>query len=192
MDVYNVIKSRRSVRRFKQKEIPLRTLKKLVNAARLAPSAGNLQPLEFFVVNDKELRAKVFETIGWAKYIKPEWKPNEDERPVAYIIIITKEHENNPWYIRDASLAAENIILTAESEKIGSCLICNIDREKLHKILELPENYIIDSLIALGYKKEHPVIVDIKNNDVKYWRDKKGVLHVPKRKLEDIIHINRF
>jgi len=192
MKVYDVILSRRSIRRFQQKEIPLDLLKKFVNAARIAPSAANLQPLEFFVVTDKELRTKVFKTLGWAAYIKPTWSPDKNERPMAYIIIIVKNHEKNPWYVRDSSFAAENIMLTAESEGIGSCILCKIDREKLHSILKLPKEYHVDSVIALGYKSENPVIVDMKDNDVKYWRDENEVLHVPKRKLQDIIHINNF
>ena len=192
MKVYDAILSRRSVRRFKQKQITLELLKKFVNAARIAPSAANLQPLEFFVVNDESLCSEVFKALGWAAYIKPSWAPNKDESPVAYIIILAKNPSKNPWIARDASYAAENIMLTAESEEIGSCILCKIDKEMLHEILELPEDYIVDSLIALGHKSENPVIENIKDNDVKYWRDENEVLHVPKRKLEDIIHIDKF
>lgn len=192
MKVYDAITSRRSVRRFQQKEISIDLLKKFVNAARIAPSAANLQPLEFFVVSDRSLRSKIFETLSWAAYIKPTWRPSEEERPVAYIIILAKNPKKNPWIARDASYAAENIMLTAESEKIGSCVMCKIDKEKIHEILGLPDEYAVDSVIALGYKLEHPVIEDIKDNDVKYWRDENEVLHVPKRRLEDIIHIDKF
>jgi len=191
MNVYDVILNRRSIRRFQQKSIPVELLKKFVNAARFAPSAANLQPLEFFVVTEKKLCSKVFETLGWAGYIKPKWVPSEDERPVAYIVILVRDADKNPWHVRDASLAAGYIVLMAESEGIGSCIICKIDREKLHKNLELPENYYVDSVIALGYKAEYPVVEELKDS-VEYWRDKKEVLHVPKRKLEDIIHINKF
>ena len=75
MNVYESILSRRSIRRFKQKEISLDILKKIVNSARLAPSAANLQPLEYLVITDKNLCSKIFETIGWAGYIKPKWTP---------------------------------------------------------------------------------------------------------------------
>jgi len=191
MEVYDAILGRRSIRRFQQKTIPLELLKRFVNAARLAPSAANLQPLEFFIVTEKELRSRVFETLGWAGYIKPKWVPSENERPMAYIAILVRDASKNPWYVRDASLAAGYIVLMAESENIGSCIICKVDREKLHENLELPKNYYVDSVIALGHKAEHPVVEDLKNS-VEYWRDEKEVLHVPKRKLEDIIHINKF
>jgi len=190
-EVYNVILSRRSIRRFQQKRIPIGTLKKMVNTARLAPSAANLQPLEFFIVNKKDLCSKVFETLGWAGYIKPRWTPDVNERPTAYIIILVKNPNKNPWYIRDASIAAAYITIAAESEGIGSCILCKIDKEKLQKNLDIPKDYIVDSVIALGYKAEHPVVEKLVDS-VEYWRDEKGVLHVPKRSLKDVVHINRF
>ena len=190
MSVYESIVSRRSIRRFQQKNISLDILKKFVNAARLAPSAANLQPLEYYIVTNKELRDKVFQTLGWAAYIKPKWTPKEEERPTAYIIILVSD-PNNKWFPRDASLASENIVLAAEEEGIGSCILCKIDRDKLHDILKVSSNMIVDSVIALGYKAEKSVVEDYIDT-VQYWRDGKEILHVPKRKLEDITHINQF
>jgi len=190
LDVYNAILSRRSIRRFQQKPIKIDILKKLVNAARLAPSAANLQPIEYFIVDDKDLCEKIFETIGWAGYIKPKWTPSENERPVAYIIILNKDIDKN-WNIRDASLSSENIVLCAEAEGIGSCILLNVDKEKIKEILKIPEEIFIDSVIALGYKAEKSVVEDYVDS-VKYWRDEKQVLHVPKKKLEDVMHVNKF
>ena len=58
-------------------------------------------------------------------------------------------------------------------------------------MLKIPDTLHVDSLIALGHKAEQAVVEDFKDS-VKYWRDKNEVLHVPKRKLEDIIHLNEF
>lgn len=189
-NVYDIILSRRSIRRFQQKPIQLELLRKFVNAARVAPSAANLQPLEYFVVIEKKLLDKVFETLGWAAYIKPKWAPNEEERPTAYIVILVKS-SNNKYYLRDSSLAAGNIVLTAEEEEIGSCIICNVNREKVRDILKIPKEMIIDSVIALGYKAEKSVVEDYKGS-IEYWRDENKVLHVPKRSMADILHINKF
>ena len=190
MDVYKAILSRRAIRRFKQKPIDIEILKKLVNAARVAPSAANFQPLEYFVVTEKGLCYKIFETLGWAGYIKPKWTPHENERPTAYIIILVHE-DISSYYKWDVGLAAENIMLVAEEEKIGSCMLLNIKRDKLRGILNIPNSLLIDSVIALGYKSEISVIEDMKDS-VEYWRDEQEVLHVPKRKLEDILHVNKF
>jgi nitroreductase len=190
ISVYDVILSRRSIRRFKQKPIKKEIIKNLINAARLAPSGANLQVLEYIIVTDKSLCSKIFNTIGWAGYIKPTWKPRKDERPTAYIIIITNNIDNR-YYKRDVGMASENIVLTAESKNIGSCILCNIKRKEIKRFLKIPDNFHVDSVIALGYKGEQPVIEDMKDS-VEYWRDHNDVLHVPKRRLKDIIHINKF
>ena len=191
ISIYDAILSRRTIRRFQQKPIKINLLGKFVNAARFAPSAANLQPLEYFIVTEEELCSKIFETtIGWAAYITPKWAPSPEERPTAYIVILVNDI-NNKYYARDVGLASENIVLVAEGEGIGSCILCNIDRDKIQDILKIPKTLYVDSLIALGYKAEHPVVEDLKGS-IKYWRDENGALHVPKRRLEDIIHINKF
>ena len=190
MKVYDVIISRRSIRRFHQKHVTLEILKKCVNAARLAPSAANLQPLEYCIVIDKDLCTKLFEALNWAAYIQPKWTPKEPERPTAYIVVLVRDTKN-PYYERDVGFATENIVLTAEGEGLGSCILCNIERVKIQDLCSIPLTYAVDSVIALGYKAETPVVEDM-TDSVKYWRDDHDVLHVPKRKLDDIIHMNKF
>ena len=190
MDIYDVFLSRRTIRRFTQNPVALPLLKKFVNAARLAPSAANLQPLEYLIVTEERLRAKLFETLGWASYLQPKWVPSEDERPMAYIVILVTDPKN-PFYQRDVGFASATIVLAAEAEGLGSCVLCNIDREKIRSIFTIPSTIAVDSVIALGYKAEKPVVEDLEGS-VKYWRDDQDVLHVPKRKLDDIIHSNKF
>ncbi len=91
----------------------------------------------------------------------------------------------------DVGAAIENILLTALEEDIGTCWIQSIKREDLHQILKIPPNYKIDSVVALGYKNEEPVVEEMIDS-VKYWLDDQETLHVPKRKLEDILHRNQF
>lgn len=189
MDVYDAIFSRRSIRRFSQRPVAVEVLKRLVDAGRVAPSAANLQPLEYMVVLDKELCAEVFSCIGWAAYIKPKWSPAPEERPMAYIVVLVREE--NRWYTWDVGLAAENIMLAAEGGGLGSCLLLNIQRERIREILQIPEQVGIDSVIALGYKAESSVIEPL-DDSVKYWRDEQNVMHVPKRSLADILHINVY
>jgi len=188
-NVYNVILKRRSIRRFQQKPLDIKILEKCINAARLAPSAANLQPLEFIVVNDEKLCSDIFETIGWAGYLK-DWSPTKDEQPTAYIIILSND-TSKTWYIRDVSFASENIVLTAESIGLGTCILLNINKEKIKNILKVPSNIELDSIIALGYKAENPVLEEYADTP-KYWHDEKQVLHIPKRKLEDILHLNKY
>jgi nitroreductase len=190
MNIYDIIINRRTIRRFTQKPLDLNVLKKCVNAGRLAPSAANLQPLEYFIVTEKKLCADVFEALRWAGYIQPKWTPVEQERPTAYIVVLVTDPKN-PFFQRDVSFATENIVLTAEAEGLGSCILCNIDKKKIQHLLNIPSTHAIDSVIALGYKAETSVVEEL-HDTVKYWRDEQQVLHVPKRMLNDIIHINKF
>jgi nitroreductase len=188
--LYQIILSRRSIRRFQQNPIEETVLRRLVNAARVAPSGANLQPLEYVLVINPETRTQIFETLSWAGYLKPKWTPPVNERPTAYIIILVDE-EISQFYSWDIGLAAENIMLAAEEEKIGSCMLLKIKREQIQKILEIPNKYRIDSVIALGYPAEDSVVEPF-HDSVEYWRDENGVMHVPKKPLKAILHINRF
>jgi nitroreductase len=190
MSVNDVILQRRTLRRFTQQPIKTDLLKQFVNGARLAPSAANLQPLEYIIVTDKTVCKEVFTTLKWAAYIKPEWKPAPSEQPPAYIVILTKKDTSfDPK--RDVGLAAAYLILAAEEKNLGSCIIFNVNREKLRSILKIPEILLIDCVIALGYKAETSVVEPLKDSVV-YWRDENNTLHVPKRALDDIVHINRY
>ncbi len=190
MEVYDAILSRRSIRRFAQQPVPREILEKMVNAARLAPSAANLQPVEYIVVDDKETCSQLFQTIGWAGYLKPSWSPSKEERPTAYIVLLVC-NEQNDYALRDVSFVAAHIVLTAEEEQVGSCILCKIDKKRIKEILHVPDNRMVDSVVALGYKAEHPVVEEL-TDSVKYWRDEHDVLHVPKRSLEDVLHINTY
>ena len=147
LDVYQVLMSRRSVRRFQQKSVSFYLLRRCVYAARLAPSAANLQPLEFIVVTDKKLCEGVFAALHWAAYIKPAWKPRVDERPVAYIVILVRD-KASPWYLRDVSFAAGNIVHVAEAAGLGSCILCKIEKEQIDALKII--GGVAIGLLALG------------------------------------------
>ncbi len=188
--VYKLIVSRRSIRKFEQKPVDIEVLKKLVNAARLAPSMANLQPLEYVIVNDPEICEELFSCLKWAGYISPYGIPKKGEKPVAYIVVLAKRDINRD-YKRDVGAAVENMIIAALGFGIGSCWLCNIDREGIKSLLKIPDSLLVDSVLALGYAKEKPLVESFKGS-VEYWKDEKGVLHVPKRNLNDILHVNRY
>ncbi len=186
MSVYELILKRRTIRKFRQDRIDRKILEKLVNAARFAPSGANLQPLKYVIVDEPEKVDAVFKHVRWAGYIAPEGNPREGETPVAYIIILNDPDIRKTGYELDAGAAAQNIMLTALEEGIGSCWLGSIDRDDIRRILNIPEKYVINTAIALGYPAESPVAEE-ENGSIKYYKDENGTLHVPKRKLEDII-----
>jgi len=191
MSLYERILSRRSIRQFKPEPVSRSILEKLTNAARLAPSGANLQPLEFVVVDEEEVRKRLFPCLRWAAYIAPEGNPQPGHEPVAYVVVLVNLKLRKKGYERDVGAAVENMILAAWEEHVGSCWIANADIEKIKDMLNVPEDYKVDSVLALGYPAEEPITEELKES-VKYWKDSKGRLHVPKRRLDDIVHFNGF
>lgn len=191
MSIYELILKRRTIRRFKPEQVTEELLNKLVNAGRLAPSGANLQPLEFIVVNNSELVNKVFPSLKWAGYIAPAGNPPEGKRPTAYVIVLINTEIRSQGGEVDAAAAIENMILAALEDGVGSCWLGAIDRDKLRTLFNIPQNYRVDSVLALGYPDESPVLEEV-TDSIKYWKDENGVLHVPKRKLSDVVHYNNF
>jgi len=186
MGIYETILARRTIRKFKQEKIGEDTLKKLVNAARHAPSAANIQPIKYIIVNDEKKVNEIFKYVKWAGYIAPHGNPSENEKPVAFIVILIDTEIKKNYYELDVGAAAQNIFLAAWEEGIGTCWIGAFDKDAVGKILNIDGRYIINTVVALGYMAEEPVVEDEKGS-IKYYKDEKGVLHVPKRKLDDII-----
>ena len=183
----DLILKNRSYRRFDQSEIvPMRLLRAMVDAARLSASARNMQPLRYMLFNDSESCGKIFPTLAWAGYMK-EWPgPADGERPSAYIIQLGDLELTNDWWCDDG-IAAQSMLLTAVEQDFGGCIIGSVQREKLRDILNIPDRYKIIQVIALGKPAEEVVIDEIADGDIKYWRDKEDVHHVPKRGLDELI-----
>jgi nitroreductase len=184
--VEELIMKNRSRRRFYQNEaVSIDALKGLVNLARLSASAGNLQPLRYLLSNEPERNDVIFSTLAWAGYLKDWPGPEEGERPPAYIMVLgdTEVAKN---FGCDHGIAAQSIMLGAVEQGLGGCIIASIKKEELRGALKIPKSYEILLVLAIGRPKETVVIEDVKE-DIKYWRDEKGVHHVPKRRLEDII-----
>ena len=188
--IYEKITSRRTIRKYAQKDVPQEVLLRCVDAARLSPSGANRQPLKYIIVNDQELIKEVFGTLSWARYL-PDYKPSDHEMPRAYIVmILDKSIFENAGH--DAGIAAMSISMVAYDEGLGSCILGSVNREKLKGILKVPDGLDIVLVVALGYTAENPVADEVKAGDIKYWLDENGVLHVPKRNLEDVVKWNRY
>jgi nitroreductase len=191
MNFLELFKTRRSIRQFKQDFIPEEELIDCIDAARLAPSALNLQTLEYLLVTDKSQTVAIFPLLRWAGYIKPRGNPKENQHPAAYLIVLVNQQIGIKWLAYDVGAAVENLMLAAWSKGIGSCWLASVERDAIRKLYQIPESYIVDSVVALGYPAEKPVVEQI-DRDVKYWKDDQEQLHVPKRSLEKILHLNQF
>jgi nitroreductase len=191
MTIHDLIVSRRTIRQFQSKPLDRAILEQAVEAGRLAPSAANKQPLEFVIVDDVEIRARIFPCLKWAAYIQPAGDPLPGQEPTAYIFVLVNSKIREKMYEYDVGAAVENICLSALGQGIASCWLISIDKPKIAGILGIPEGHLIDSVVALGYPAETSVAEEWKDSP-KYWKDATGGFHVPKRKLKDVMHVNKF
>lgn len=183
-----IVRKNRSYRRFRQDApVGLETLRSLVDLARLSASARNLQVLRYIISCNPATNAQIFDTLAWAGYL-PDWPgPQEGERPAAYIVVLG-DPGAGPYLAVDSGLAIQNILLGAVEKGLGGCIIGSVQRKKLREILDIPEPYEIQFVVALGKPVETVVLEEIgPDGDVKYWRDAQAVHHVPKRRLDDLI-----
>jgi nitroreductase len=178
----------RSYRRFYQEvTTDNKTLRELVDMARYSASAVNRQPLKYILSVSPEKNALIFSTLHWAGTLKTWPGPSEGERPAGYIIILG-DKEISAGFGLDPGIAAQTILLGAVEKGLGGCMLGAVDKEDLHRLLNIPARYDIPLVVALGKPKEKIILETMKPTDsFDYWRDKDEGHHVPKRKLNDII-----
>jgi nitroreductase len=191
MSIYETIISRRSIRQFSSRPVGRDLLERIVNAGRLAPSAANLQPLEFVVVDDEALRYRILPCLKWAAYIHPAGDPKPGHEPAAYVFVVVNTKIREKMFEYDVGAAVENMAIAAAGEGLGSCWLISIDRPKVAELLGIPEHYRVDSVLALGYPGHVSKVEDFKDSP-KYWQDADMTFHVPKRALRSVVHFNSF
>lgn len=142
MDAIDALKKRRSIREFKDKSIPKDILEKLVDTARLAPTARNVQPWEFVVITDRAILKKIGEIAETGKFIASAG---------ACIAVFCSDTK---YYLEDGCAATENILVAAAALGIGSCWVAGDKKPycgAISSLLNAPASFKLVSLIALGY-----------------------------------------
>ena len=144
MEVFDAIKARKSVRAYEDKPVPEESLERILESARISPSAANYQPWHFVVVKDKEMRAAL-SGGKWARFLK--------EAPV--VIVGCGDRKKSPeWNVVDVSIAMQTMVLQATSEGLGTCWIGSFDEVQVRTLLKIPNNFDIIALLTLGYPRE--------------------------------------
>lgn len=142
MDGLVMLKTRRSIRKYTNEQIPDSIIEEIIDCARLAPTANNKQPWLFVVVKNEELKRKIAEITDYGKFIKD-----------AYCCIAVF-CEDTKYYLEDGSAATENILLAAWYFGIGSCWVAGdkkVYADKIKDVLNIKNSYKLVSLISLGY-----------------------------------------
>lgn len=144
MDTFDAIISRKSIRSYEATPVPKEKLRKILEAARLAPSANRIQPWHFIVVADAEKRKRLSKEM-FAKFLT--------EAPV--VIVGCGDTKASPeWSAVDVSIATENLVLAATNEGLGTCWVGSFIEEEVKTLLHIPEHFTIIALIAVGYGRE--------------------------------------
>jgi len=154
MGVFEVIKERRSIRKFENRSIEKKILQKLVEAGVWAPTGGNAQTWVFIIISDSN-RIQQIKSVS----------PGIWGIPSALIVICQDrelackkggEFGRDILPIMDAAMAGQNIMLQAYEENIGSCAVLSFYKKGVQKLLNLPERIVPELLISLGYSTESP------------------------------------
>ncbi|MCS7119740.1 MAG: nitroreductase family protein [Nitrososphaerota archaeon] len=173
MDFFDVVKRRRSIRAFTEKIPPEEDVMKLIEAARCAPSAGNIQPWEFIVVRRPEIKRRLCEAALGQSFV--------EEAPVVIVVCANVDWSRRGYGIRGAELyclqdtaaATQNILLAAEASGLGACWVGAFNEDKVREVLKVPHGLRPVALIPIGYPAETP--------------------RPPyKRPLEEIVHYETF
>jgi len=157
METLESIYTRRSVRKYNDQKISDEMIKKLLKAAFLAPSAGNQQPWHFVIIDDKKILEKIPDFHPRAEFIKNSQK--------SILVCADKNLETfKDYFPLDCSASTENILIAARSLGLGACWVGIYPKkeriERLRGLLNIPENAIPFSIVALGYTSQEQKEVD--------------------------------
>jgi nitroreductase len=165
MSCIDLLLTRRSIRKFKDASIPDDVMQKILEAGRQSPSAVNIQPWHFIIVDDQELKNKLGGGIL-----------NRMIRKSSFTLVgcyRTRNPLTRSWALVDTTIAMQSMVLAAHLQGIGSCWLADYNESKVKEQLNLPRDIKIVALIAFGIPDETP-------------GPKK------KKKMESIVHYNRW
>ena len=152
MDVVTAIRQRSSVRLYKATDIEEDKLNKILEAARLSPSASNRQEWKFIVVKNKETKKKLAKAAFGQSFI--------GEAPVVIVACVTEPKATlacgQPTHTVDVSIACAYMILQAYELGLGTCWIGAFKEDETKKILNIPEHVRVVAMTPLGYSNQPP------------------------------------
>jgi nitroreductase len=159
-DALEVIRSRRSIRQFKNEDVPRRFIENIIDAGRLAPTARNIQPWDFVVVTEPHFRRQIADIAEHGKFMS--------EAPVC-ILVLSKDTK---YYLEDGSAATATMMLAASALGLAACWVAGDKKSYSSKIVSLcgaPPGYKLVSMVAVGYPGETPSPEKRPLTDVLHW-----------------------
>lgn len=185
MDVFEVMKWRRSVRKFAPRKIEREKVLQILEAARIAPSSSNRQAWHFVVIDDKSIIEQIPRQVAMGDKLIIKWLKDAPlviagcyTKAVTHYIAQLFGHEN---HLVDISIAMTHICLAATALNIGTCFVGWFNGSKLKKLLKIPRKYNIAVLLALGYPADESTGQGIA-----------GIAPRPRKALEEIVSYNKY
>jgi len=156
MEFFELIKRRRSIRMYKDTPVDDATIKKILEAAQIAPSAGNLQPYELLVIKDVNIRRELAQAAYGQGFIT--------RAPVAIVFIEDSRRSEiqygkrgtNLYVHQDTAIAATFAHLAAADLGLGSCWVGAFDTHAVARILDLKPGFVPVAILPIGYPAENP------------------------------------
>ncbi|WP_371370905.1 nitroreductase family protein [Sporomusa aerivorans] len=155
-DIFDCIRESHSIRNFKSEQIPEPTLTRILEAGNMAPSAGNLQPWYFYVVQDSAVKEKLAAAAFEQEQIT--------DSPTVIVVAADPARSNERYgergaqlyCLQDTAAATQNILLAAEGLGIGACWVGAFDEVKVAEAVKAPPRLRAVAMICLGYSDEQP------------------------------------
>jgi nitroreductase len=156
LDVFKAIKARRSIRAFTDKKVTEKEVGKLIEAARWAPTAGNIQPWEFIVVRDKKIKHGLCEAALNQTFI--------EEAPVVIVVCADPMRSSkrygsrgiNLYCLQDTAAATQNILLAAHAMELAACWVGAFNEEAAKRVLRVPDELRPIAVVPVGHPAEKP------------------------------------
>lgn len=161
MDAIELLKERRSVRKFKQEKVNHETMKEIIELARWAPSWGNFQVARYTIVdNDDLIKQLVTDGVKGFVYNVNTLKEAQGVMVLSFVKgksgkLDTDEYvtsKGNVWEVFDAGIACQQFCLAAHAKGVGTCIMGVIDEDGISKVVGLPEEETVAALIVYGYE----------------------------------------
>jgi nitroreductase len=175
MDLYQVLEERRSIRKYKPDPVPVEKLERILEAARIAPSWSNLQCWRFIVVEDGNIKQALAESMPTNN---PARKAVGETAPMVLVLCADPQEsgfqDSKEYYLLDAGLAMQQLMLAAYAEGLGTCWIAWFDEEKVRSACAVPQDYRIVALSPLGFPDAKPGTRPRKELKEIAYRDKWG------------------
>lgn len=156
MDFYDVIETRRSVRSYRGDPVPEDLLTRVLNAARIAPSGGNRQPVRFVVIRDRKNREALVPLCNGQKFIA--------QAPVVIAACGREIPSNRGGYMGkygmlvDVAIAVDHLTLAARAEGLGTCWVGSFDNAAIKQFLKVPDDFQVVALTPVGYPEGAPFV----------------------------------